>query len=308
MKLLAGSASSLLFGVLVVSGVRFKEVVASDNKGWSIDDPTAQYKYTEDRRQLQNHDETIILFFDGTVLNDLGAPISGAQVQFWHTDKHGVYNHPRDLSSRGNPQLVPDFQYFGTSTSDSEGNFDFITYRPGLYVSRPITHIHFKVFVDGAEVLTSQLYFADESSSLQYSRMLVLELEPVLPQSTDDATIVEYYRTQSNVSSSSTMYFHTNKTIVIDMNLGGTMETTPAQTEGPFYPVVDFFHLGNDLTQPIITSDAQRTDAPSSSSASGSPTSVLSFPASTFDPKIYPFFSPKTWMGCCAALVAFCFL
>ena len=41
----------------------------------------------------------------------------------------------------------------------------------------------------------------------------------------------------------------------IDMNLGSMVQTTPFQTEGPFYPVVDFFDYGNDLTQPYVATD-----------------------------------------------------
>jgi protocatechuate 3,4-dioxygenase beta subunit len=292
MKTIGYSIRSLLLASLLASGR-----ASNDRTISSIHPvPSARYKYTEDRRQLQNDEETIVLFFHGTVINDLWEPISGAQVQFWHTDKRGVYNHPGDLNSRGNLPLLPDFQYFGTSTSDDEGNFDFITYRPGVYASRPITHIHYKVFVDGAEVLTSQFYFADEAASQQYSNMMVLELESLIPQSTDDAMVAEYFRTQGNAApTTSTSYFHTSKTIVVDMNLGGTVGTTPSQMEGPFYPVVDFFDAGNDLTRPATTTTSTTdatTEIANSTSSSGTvdSTSTSSHTSATSD------FISRTWL------------
>jgi protocatechuate 3,4-dioxygenase beta subunit len=249
----------------------------------SVDDGTSpftndviackQYNYTPDRRHLQDDDETIVLFFHGTVVNDLWEPITGAQIQFWQTDKFGVYNHPQDLKSRGYPPLQPDFQYFGTATSDTNGSFDFITYRPGIYPSRPITHIHYKVFQEGQELLTSQFYFADEGNS-EMSNMMVLDLVPVVPQSSDNTTAAEYFRTQNNAPSVAATYFQTSKTIVVDLDLGGTLATTPPQTEGPFYPVVDFFHMGNDLTRPDTTPPTESPGADPSTTVPSNGTNI----------------------------------
>jgi hypothetical protein len=44
---------------------------------------------------------------------------------------------------------------------------------------------------------------------------------------------------------------YANKTLIVDMGLGGDGTTfTPPQQEGPFYPLVDFFNASNDLTVP----------------------------------------------------------
>ena len=163
------------------------------------------------------------IFFHGRLLDDEGYPVRNAHVQFWHTDYHGNYDHP------GNPynghDLVDDFQYFGTSTTNSDGEFDFTTYLPGIYPLRPIRHIHFKVWLNGYEYLTSQFYFRRD---LSFDRMLLLDLDR-LP----DGNYVTF------------------KTVVIDLGKGGDWRRTPHQTEGPYYPVVDFMEMGNDLTQGI---------------------------------------------------------
>jgi protocatechuate 3,4-dioxygenase beta subunit len=253
-----------LVAVLLASYAIDKVFTLEDSTTPTINDAIAatQYNYTPDRRHLQDNDETIVLFFHGTLLNDLWEPVNGAQVQFWQTDKFGVYNHPDDLSSRGNPPLQSNFQYFGTATSDTDGKFDFITYRPGIYPSRPITHIHYKVFLEGQELLTSQFYFADEGNS-QFSHMIVLDLVPVEPQFSDDPTATEYFRSRNSTHSVTAKYFQTFKTIVVDLNLGGAFQTTPRQTEGPFYPIVDFFDVGYDLTRPDQTPP---TNSPTGSS------------------------------------------
>lgn len=174
-----------------------------------------------------------LLLFNGRVINDLGEPMEGAQVQFWHTDENGNYDHPG--FNTGGISLLPDFQYFGTATTAVDGSFQFRTIRPGIYSARPITHIHYKVWWNGNDILTSQFYFMDEQTS--QSPLLQLAL-------------IE----QADGS------FLTNKTIALNMGLGGSEQITPAQTAGPFYPVVDFFNLDSDLT--VVTPEEKGTLAP----------------------------------------------
>jgi len=165
------------------------------------------------------------LFFYGTLLDDKGNPVRDARVQFWQTDSHGVYNHPQSISDRG--ELDPSFQYFGTDVTNENGAFNFKTYRPGLYPSRPIAHIHFKVFFDGEDILTSQFYFAGGSGG--NPSMLTLDLEEITDQKGSIMLI-------------------TNKTVAINLGRGGSTDITPSQAEGPYYPVIDFFDFDNDLT------------------------------------------------------------
>jgi hypothetical protein len=169
-----------------------------------------------------------VLVFNGRVVNDLGEPLEGALVQFWQTDENGNYHHPN--FNLGGESLLPFFQYFGTATTSADGSFVFKTHRPGIYAQRPISHIHYKVWWKGSNVLTSQLYFVDENTSQPLSLQLTL-------QEQEDGSLV------------------TNKTIALDLGLGGTEAITPSQTEGPYYPVVDFFGLDSDMT--VVTADEQ---------------------------------------------------
>jgi len=197
--------------------------------------PACQSSTKTNRQVLEN--PLPVLIFNGKVLNDMGEAISGAKVQFWQTDSNGNYNHPSGSNNGG--ILDNSFQYFGTSTTIADGSFSFVTRRPGIYIQRPVTHIHFKVWVDGVDVLTSQFYFKDENTS--YSNMLILELEEFIPEGCAVSTTGLF-----GVDCSETVYI-TEKTIVVDMGLGGTVALTPSQQAGPFYPVIDFMDYDFNL-------------------------------------------------------------
>mmetsp|Transcript_32339 Transcript_32339/g.54110 ORF Transcript_32339/g.54110 Transcript_32339/m.54110 type:complete len:270 (+) Transcript_32339:3-812(+) len=203
----------------------------------------------------ENVDSSVVVFFHGTVLNDLGAPVSGALVQFWHADANGIYKHPQCLKSRGSHDLLlPNFQYYGTAATDETGGFDFTTYRPGVYPSRPVTHIHYKVWYEEKDVLTSQFYFQDENNT-QFSPMLQLDLVPLsLDNETVNGSFSASISGMEDGRKDGFEYYYTNKTIFVDLNLGGNIPLTPSQQEGPYYPVEDFFDVGSDLTKPTMHS------------------------------------------------------
>lgn len=175
------------------------------------------------------------LLFQGTLLDDLQNPINNAQIQFWQTDPRGIYNHP---DAAGSVSLEPTFQYCGTAQTVDDGSFWFMTHRPGVYVGRP-SHFHYKVWLDGQEMLTSQFYFADENTG--YSDLQVVQLTE--------------YEFDNGLSG-----YVTNKTIVLDRNRGGDGPFTPSDMEGPFYPVFDFFEYGNDM---ITMSSSHSSPSPS---------------------------------------------
>jgi protocatechuate 3,4-dioxygenase beta subunit len=171
-----------------------------------------------------------VLFY-GNLRDDVGEPVKDAQVQFWHTDFNGNYYHPSD-DLDGYELCSDTFSYFGTAETDAVGDFIFKTFRPGLYAGRPITHIHFKVWHNGQELLTSQFYFDDENASLMFDDMLVLTLKESIQDDNGNS------------------FFYATKTVVVknNMNIDGFEKLTPSQQEGPFYPLVDFFNVGNDMT------------------------------------------------------------
>ena len=189
------------------------------------------------------------LLFDGTLVNQQGEAIPDAKIQLWQTDLDGNYLHinPNAANNQQSPNhapIVESFQYFGTATSNSNGHFEFLTYRPGIYVQRPYSHFHFMVWLEEPDVeggaavqdpdLITQFYFADQSGP--FPNVLQLDVMNV-----DDGGNYNYGS-------------YMNGTIVMSTrssvdNAGVNFLTaSPAQPKGPFYPNINFFAMDHDLT------------------------------------------------------------
>lgn len=105
-------------------------------------------------------------------------PVSNAVVEVWHCDAGGRYSgfETRTASqsggtsdgsySAGDPEAAPadDGTYLrGAQVADSNGIVQFTTIFPGWYPGRT-THIHAKVHLARQSVLSTQLYFPDETA------------------------------------------------------------------------------------------------------------------------------------------------
>lgn len=84
-------------------------------------------------------------------------PVPGARVEIWHTDASGDYSSYVDEGD-GKDEGVGTTFMRGIQTANDEGILEFLTIYPGWYGGRAV-HIHTKVWVGNAEVLTAQLYF-----------------------------------------------------------------------------------------------------------------------------------------------------
>ncbi len=99
-----------------------------------------------------------ILHLGGRVLASNGRPLADVLVDIWQADPNGRYKHPRDQEQ---DSLMDGFMYWGEALTDAEARFQFRTYVPGRYAARPAQHIHYKVWRDRRELLTSQVYFEE---------------------------------------------------------------------------------------------------------------------------------------------------
>ncbi|MEL6341505.1 MAG: hypothetical protein AAFV53_00125 [Myxococcota bacterium] len=101
--------------------------------------------YNEDAQRLT---------FDGQITDEACAPLEGAVVEIWHADAAGGYDND-----------TIEHRYRGQVATDADGRYQFQTIVPGRYLNgaeyRP-AHIHLKVWVNGQERLTTQLYFAND--------------------------------------------------------------------------------------------------------------------------------------------------
>jgi protocatechuate 3,4-dioxygenase beta subunit len=99
----------------------------------------------------------------GRVLDSGGKPIANTLVEVWQANAAGRYAHVVD---RHPAPLDPNFTGAGRCLTDAEGNYRFLTVKPGAYpwqnhpnAWRP-AHIHFSVFGRAfADRLVTQMYF-----------------------------------------------------------------------------------------------------------------------------------------------------
>jgi protocatechuate 3,4-dioxygenase, beta subunit len=95
-------------------------------------------------------------WLEGIVSDLSGRPVSGAQVEIWQCDGAGHYHHPGEGGRADNR-----FQGFGRVTVGADGSYRFRTIRPVAYSGRT-PHIHVKVRLGRRELLTTQLYVAED--------------------------------------------------------------------------------------------------------------------------------------------------
>jgi protocatechuate 3,4-dioxygenase beta subunit len=95
------------------------------------------------------------LRISGLLLDAECKPITGGVIEVWHSRPDGSYDN--DSS---------EMEYRGQFAPAADGRWEFETLMPGKYLNgssyRP-AHIHVKVWVNGVEALTTQLYFAGDS-------------------------------------------------------------------------------------------------------------------------------------------------
>lgn len=113
------------------------------------------------RRNITDGQRGLALALRLTVEDHLSClPISGADVELWHANAHGVYS--------GFAGAPPASRFLrGHQRTDSAGLAMFDTIYPGWYSGRT-PHIHLKVHVGGSVVHTGQLFFADALSNAVY--------------------------------------------------------------------------------------------------------------------------------------------
>ena len=95
-------------------------------------------------------------WLEGSVSDLAGKPVSGAQVEIWQCDGAGHYHHAGDGGKADKR-----FQGFGRVTVGTDGSYRFRTIRPVAYSGRT-PHIHVKVKLGRRDLLTTQLYVADD--------------------------------------------------------------------------------------------------------------------------------------------------
>jgi catechol 1,2-dioxygenase len=149
-----------------------------------------------------------VLFIDGHVQDQNGAPVAGAEVDIWHSSPVGLYENQ-------DPDQM-DMNLRGKFTTDADGRFWFRTVKPAGYpiptdgvVGRLLraqdrhpfrpAHIHALVYKEGFKTITSQVYASDDlnlDSDVQFgvTRALVGDFkEHHEPHSTEPEIACPWY-------------------------------------------------------------------------------------------------------------------
>ena len=117
----------------------------------------------------------------GRILDEDGRPIPNTLVELWQCNAAGRYHHPVD---QHDAPLDPNFTGAGQVVTGPDGEYRFLTIKPGAYPWRNTpnawrpAHIHLGVFGPGfATRIITQMYFPGDP---------LLEYDPIF-QSTADA-------------------------------------------------------------------------------------------------------------------------
>ena len=99
----------------------------------------------------------------GRLLDENSKPIANALIEMWQCNASGRYRHVVDDHDA---PLDPNFTGWGRALTDAQGNYRFLTIKPGAYpwrnhynAWRP-AHLHFSIFGLGlVQRLVTQMYF-----------------------------------------------------------------------------------------------------------------------------------------------------
>jgi protocatechuate 3,4-dioxygenase beta subunit len=102
----------------------------------------------------------------GRVLDGDGRPVPNTLVEIWQANAAGRYRHVADETRA---PIDPNFTGAGRTTTDADGNYRFVTVKPGAYpwrnhanAWRP-AHIHLSLFGHAfTQRLVTQMYFPDD--------------------------------------------------------------------------------------------------------------------------------------------------
>ncbi len=103
------------------------------------------------------------ILVEGRLTDEAGRPVPGALIEIWQANAAGRYIHREE---RHPAPLDPNFTGAGRAISGPDGQYRFVTIKPGSYpwgnhrnAWRP-AHIHFAIFGAGiAQRLITQMYF-----------------------------------------------------------------------------------------------------------------------------------------------------
>ena len=167
-----------LCGALIFPGISYGSLIRTP---WQGEGPFYPDRIPEDTDNdlVKNGDTLVeaggkILILNGILVNLDSQPVKGVSIEIWQTDKNGVYLHSGSFARE---IMDKKFQGLGRTKTDWNGRFFFRTIVPTEYPGRT-PHIHMKLWREGKNVLTTQLYIYDHPQNKKdflFQRMSLAE-------------------------------------------------------------------------------------------------------------------------------------
>ncbi|MFC3229258.1 protocatechuate 3,4-dioxygenase subunit alpha [Marinibaculum pumilum] len=108
------------------------------------------------------------LVITGRITEQGGAPRTNAVVELWQADAGGRFAHPLDPAHE---EADPDFAGWGRTATDGDGQFHFVTVRPGAFRD-PMTgemrapHLNLQILSSGLmRRLVTAIWFPDDPAN-----------------------------------------------------------------------------------------------------------------------------------------------
>ncbi|MEM7032376.1 MAG: protocatechuate 3,4-dioxygenase subunit alpha [Chloroflexota bacterium] len=123
-----------------------------------------------------NENHLVNAHTSGTQINIVGRLFDGDKntvedglIEIWQADAQGYFNHPVDPNQS---KADPHFSGFGRSETVNEGEYAFMTVKPGAIALNQAPYINIRIFARGMLIhAVTRLYFSDEAAN---------DIDPVL--------------------------------------------------------------------------------------------------------------------------------
>ncbi|HRI22937.1 MAG TPA: hypothetical protein PLA68_18390, partial [Panacibacter sp.] len=117
------------------------------------------------RIDITEHKKGVPIIYVINVEDNHCKPIEGARVDIWQCDTEGIYSDFKQENTLDQTWLR------GYQVTDKNGECRFKSIFPGWYTGR-ITHVHAKVYLNDADVLTTNFFFTKDIENEVYKNPL----------------------------------------------------------------------------------------------------------------------------------------
>jgi len=140
-------------------------VICPDDNTPPVPEGPYYYDSKMNRSDITDGKTGVAVTYRFTLLDRDCNPVEGAVIDIWQTDKEGVYSAFAQQGTAGE-LFLRGFQY-----TDAKGEATFKAIFPGWYNGR-LTHLHGKIFIDGAEQVTTNFFYPKDVEEAVYASPL----------------------------------------------------------------------------------------------------------------------------------------